>query len=156
MMQDLIKVLEHEIDLCEKFYNVLEREKQSILSHNLDMFTEVGREKEALLALLAEAENTRLNIVKQMEPIPEDSLSIAKDMQNICIKIENRKKRLSEIVSRIHDMSNNNLILINNALSLVKESITFLKNIISDESIYQSTGDSKKSASVGKILSKDI
>ena len=155
-MQDLIKVLEQEIDLCEQLHNVLEREKQSVVSHDLDMFTEVGKEKDTLFALLAEAENIRLDIVKQAESVPEGSLSVSKDMHKIFTEIEDRKKRLSEIVTRVREMSNNNLILINNALSLVKESIAFLKDVVSDESIYQATGDSKKSAPVGKFLSKDI
>lgn len=156
MMKDLIKVLEQEISICEKLHNVLEREKQSVISHNLDMFTEAGKEKEALFSLLEEAESTRLAIVKQAESDPEGSSFAAEEMQKICMEIEDRKKRLFEIISRIHDMSNNNLILINNALSLVKESIAFLKDVASDESVYQSTGNSKKSAPVGKFLSKDI
>jgi len=129
LIDELIVLIRDEEDLLEKFLDCLTRQKDHILTNQVELFDETVQEEERLITRIRELEAGRIEVVKSIAKMAgsEDELTITRliemNLGESSDELRSLKKTLSGLIERVKRANRVNQYLIKRSLSFVQRSI---------------------------------
>lgn len=155
----LTNVLEKEVKVYRSLLDIVRKEREILVSTNLDDLSENNKTKEALLIRLRSLETQRIRsateVSKALKLDPENPrlLDIAVELDSEeGERLRNLHSVLDLLLKRIHELNKNNESLVNSALKNITGALKAIKNTLDENPTYQ-----KKSVKVeGKAQSGQL
>lgn len=161
-LPELIAVLEDEIKVYRHLLDVVRKEKDILISANLDDLNENNRTKEAMLLKIRGLEANRLKL--SVESYQELGLSgehprlleMAKHVNDeTAEKLRNIHSVLDLLLRRIQEFNRQNEELVQSALTNVTGAMNAIKGTLADKPTYQKKGEVEGHTSAGQLVSRE-
>ena len=158
----LLSVLEEQIKLYRHLLEVVRREKDILISANLDDLTENNRAKEAMLIKIRALEAERMavshEVHKALKLVGDEPrlLEIARylDADN-AEKLRNVHNVLELLLRRVQEYSRQNDELVQSALSNITGAMNALKGSLQEKATYQKKGEVEGHTAAGQLVSRE-
>jgi|WetSurMetagenome_2_1015567.scaffolds.fasta_scaffold150690_2 flagellar biosynthesis/type III secretory pathway chaperone len=137
-IEQLAQVLAMEAELAENLIDVMGQKQQAIVNMLSDQLADAVQREEQLLVPLAELEQERLKILRNMKGISTD-VALAKHKSDISLdalmnalnsddafRIADRATRLRSAIYKIFKMNEQNKILLSHSRRFVKETLRII------------------------------
>jgi flagellar biosynthesis/type III secretory pathway chaperone len=161
-MTALIDVLENEIKVYRHLLDVVRKEKDILISANLDELNENNRTKEAMLLKIRALEAQRLKVsVEAYQELGLNGehprlLEMAKHVDDDCAeKLRNIHSVLDLLLRRIQEFNRQNEELVQSALTNVTGAMNAIKGTLQEKPTYQKKGEIEGHASAGQLVSRE-
>lgn len=162
-LNQLIQTLDEQIKVYRHLLEVVRKEKEILVSANLDDLSENNKSKEAMLLKVRSLETDRLSLAKQVsEGLGIDAqnprlLEIAKYVApEMADKLRNMHSVLELLLRRVQEHNKKNEVLVQSALANITGAMTNLKNVLEEKKTYKRKGDLGKSSNIaGQLVSKE-
>ncbi len=155
----LTNVLEQEVKVYRSLLDIVRKEKEILVSTNLDDLSENNKAKEASLIRLRSLENQRIHFASEV------SMALDLDSENPRLlemavalgnaegeRLRNLHSVLDLLLKRMHELNKNNESLVNSALNNITGALKAIKNTLDENPTYK-----KKSVKVeGKAQSGQL
>ena len=140
----LTDILEKEVKVYRSLLDVVRKEREILVSTDLDDLNENNKAKEALLIRLRSLENQRIHLAtavcKALDLDEENPrlLDIAVAMDNEeGERLRNLHSVLDLLLKRIHELNKNNESLVNSALNNITGALKAIKNTLDENPTYK-------------------
>lgn len=140
----LTDILNQEVKVYRSLLDIVRREREILVSTDLDDLSENNKAKEALLIRLRSLENQRIfsatEVTKALNLDPENPrlLEIAVAMDNEDgEKLRSLHSVLDLLLKRIHELNKNNESLVNSALNNITGALKAIKNTLDENPTYK-------------------
>jgi flagellar biosynthesis/type III secretory pathway chaperone len=161
-MTVLIDVLENEIKVYRHLLDVVRKEKDILISANLDELNENNRTKEAMLLKIRALEAQRLKVsVEAYQELGLNGehprlLEMAKHVDDeTAEKLRNIHSVLDLLLRRIQEFNRQNEELVQSALTNVTGAMNAIKGTLQEKPTYQKKGEIEGHASAGQLVSRE-
>ena len=159
----LVKMLEEQITLYRHLLEVVRKEKDILISANLDDLNETNRSKEAMLLKIRAVETQRIEAAKTvsaalgLDPENPRLLDIAKYLQpEDADRLRTIHSALELLLRRVKEYNSQNEVLVQSALENVTGAMNEIRGTIQEKPIYQRKGDVGPAATPsGKLVSRE-
>lgn len=159
---NLISVLEEQIKLYRHLLEVVRKEKDILVSANLDELNDNNRAKEAMLIKIRNLEADRMKAATELHAhlgLPGDEprlLEIARYMDEANgEKMRNVHNVLELLLRRVQDYNRQNETLVQSALSNITGAMNAIKGTLSEKPTYQKKGEVEGHTSAGQLVSRE-
>lgn len=158
----LVSVLEEQIKVYRHLLEVVRKEKDILISANLDDLNENNKAKEAMLLKIRALETQRLsqaaalgnamNLGKEQPRL----LEIAKYLDDASAdKFRNIHSVLELLLRRVQEYNRGNEILVQSALSNITGAMKAIKGTLDDKSTYHKKGEVEGHTAAGQLVSRE-
>lgn len=154
-LDDLVKVYRH-------LLNVVRKEREILVSANLDELNENNRNKETTLVKARSLEEARIQIVKELsvaEGLNESTklLEFARQIGGeIGDRLRSRQSVLELLLKRVKEHNLQNEVLVNSALDTITGGIGAIRDGLKDKPTYKkSGGKTSRPAESGQLVSRE-
>lgn len=162
-LDQLIQTLDEQIKVYRHLLEVVRREKDILISANLDDLSENNKSKEAMLIKIRALETDRLSLAREVsESLGIDSqsprlLEIAKNVQgDKAEKLRSMHSVLELLLRRVQEHNKKNEVLVEAALANITGAMNNLKNVLEEKKTYKRKGDLGKASNIaGQLVSKE-
>lgn len=162
-LEQLVHILDEQITVYRQLLEVVRREKDILISANLDDLSENNKLKETQLIKIRGLETERIRVAAQLatslglSPEAPRLLEIANHLsQEGGDKLRTMHSVLELLVRRIQDLNQKNEVLVQSALANVTGAMTNLKNVLEEQKTYKRKGDLGKAQTIsGQLVSKE-
>ena len=163
LLKELLQLLEREIDIFKSLLPVFKKEKEAVLTSDLNELNKASAEKEKLLFNMRSLEKKRTHVMNKLaeslELLP-DELTLTKLAQSVknpySIRLENCGLQLLKLTQNISHANTGNKSIFAHSLNFVKSALTLLQNIVAPGEVYHRTGKVQSGNQGGKVLSGEI
>jgi len=163
LLKELLELLEREIDIFKSLLPVFKKEKEAVLTSDLNELNKASAEKEKLLSKMRSLEKKRTHVMNKLaeslEVLP-DELTLTKLAQSVknpySIRLKNYSLQLLKLTKNISNANTNNKSMFAHSLNFVKSALALLQNIIAPGQVYHRTGKVQAGNQGGKVLSGEI
>ena len=162
---ELDKVLQHEIKVYRSLLDVVRKEKELLISSQLDDLSENNKAKEAQLIKLRSLEQQRIKLgghVAAHIGVPTDEPRLL-EMANALggdqgERLRNLHSVLDLLLKRVHELNQNNERLVNSALNNITGALKSLKNSLDENPTYKRKGEGgvQRKAQSGQLVSREV
>lgn len=162
-LDQLIQTLDEQIKVYRHLLEIVRREKDILISANLDDLSENNKSKEAMLIKIRALEADRLNLAREVsESLGIDSqsprlLEIAKNVESDkAEKLRSMHSVLELLLKRVQEHNKKNEVLVEAALANITGAMNNLKNVLEEKKTYKRKGDLGKASNIaGQLVSKE-
>ncbi len=157
LLKELLKLLEDEIKIFRSLLPVFKKEKEAVLTSDLNELNKASAAKEKLLFNMRSLEKKRTHVMNKLaeslELLP-DELTLKTLAQSVkkpySIRLKNCSIQLLKLTKSISSANTGNKNIFAHSLNFVKGALTLLQNIIAPGQVYHRTGkvQVKRSASL--------
>lgn len=158
----LTSVLEEQIKVYRHLLEVVRKEKEILVSANLDDLNENNKLKEALLLKIRALENDRIKTATDIcvaMNLPSERprlLEIAKYIPDVqADKLRSLHSVLELLLKRVQDFNRNNEQLVQSALNNITGAMKAIKGTLQEKPTYQKKGEVEGHASSGQLVSRE-
>jgi flagellar biosynthesis/type III secretory pathway chaperone len=158
----LVTVLEEQIKVYRTLLDVVRKEKDILVSANLDELNENNRSKEAMLLKIRSLETQRMKFATELSQslnLTAESprlLEIAKHLTDEAgDKLRNLHSVLELLLRRVQEYNRQNETLVQNALSNITGAMNSIKGTLQEKPTYQKRGEVEGHASSGQLVSRE-
>jgi flagellar biosynthesis/type III secretory pathway chaperone len=158
---NLLSTLEEQIKVYRHLLDVVRKEKEILVSANLDELNENNRSKEAMLIKIRTLEADRIKWAQaahdelQLEGEPR-LLEIARYLSNEpSEKLRNVHSVLELLLRRVQEYNRQNEALVQSALSNITGAMKAIKGTLEDKPTYQKKGEVEGHTSAGQLVSRE-
>ena len=163
LLKELLELLEDEIEIFRSLLPVFKKEKEAVLTSDLNELNKASATKEKLLFNMRSLEKKRThimnNLAESLEVLP-DELTLKKLAQLVkepySIRLRNCSLQLLKLAKSISVANTGNKNIFAHSLNFVKGALTLLQNIIAPGQVYHRTGKVQAGRQGGKVLSGEI
>ena len=150
LLKELLELLEDEIEIFRFLLPVFKKEKEAVLTSDLNELKKTSAEKEKLLFNMRSLEKKRTHIMDKLAKFLEifpDELTLTKLAQSVkepySIRFKNCSLQLLKLTKNISNANTANKSIFAHSLNFVKSALTLLQNIIAPGQVYHRTGKVK-------------
>ena len=150
LLKELLELLEDEIEIFKSLLPVFKKEKEAVLTSDLNELNKASAEKEKLLFNMRSLEKKRTHVMNKLAEILEvlpDELTLTKLAQSVkephSIRLKNCGLQLLKLTKNISNANTGNKSMFVHSLNFVKGALTLLQNIIAPGQVYHRTGKVK-------------
>lgn len=162
LTDSLVSILEEQIRVYRHLLECVRREKDILVSANLDDLNENNRSKEAMLLKIRALETQRLAVATELfqglglsGEFPR-LLEIARYLDNgSADKLRNIHSVLELLLRRVQEFNKQNETLVQAALSNITGAMKEIKGTLSDKATYQKKGEVDTHTNAGQIVSRE-
>lgn len=161
-VEGLIAVLDEQIKLYRHLLEVVRKEKDILISANLDDLNENNRVKEAMLIKIRALEADRIARATEVCAglgIAAESprlLEIARyAAEPVAGKLRNMHSVLELLLRRVQEYNRQNEALVASALNNITGAMNAIKGTLQEKPTYQKKGEVAGAASAGQIVSRE-
>ncbi len=162
LVVSLVSVLEEQIRVYRHLLEVVRKEKDILVSANLDELNENNKAKEAMLLKIRSLETIRLKNATDVSMglgLHAESprlLEIAKHLSaEAGDKLRNLHSVLELLLRRVQDYNRQNEVLVQSALSNITGAMNSIKGTLQEKPTYQKKGEVEGHASSGQLVSRE-
>lgn len=159
---NLVSVLEEQIKVYRTLLDVVRKEKEILVSANLDELNENNRSKEAMLLKIRALETQRLKCATDLSATLGLSvenprlLEIAKHLDlEPGDKLRNLHSVLELLLRRVQEYNRQNEVLVQSALTNITGAMNSIKGTLQEKATYQKKGEVEGHASSGQLVSRE-
>ncbi len=163
LFDELLGLMEKQQALYVSLKSALFAEKQQIVNVDLKGLAETGQVKEGLLVKLRRLEKERIHLVKDLSALLQVSFQDMTVGRLMALSHGYYQKRililrdaLLKLAGQIKQINRLNRMLVQHTLELIKGSYSFLSQLATPESVYQSSGGLRLRHQSGKFISNNI
>ncbi len=163
LLQALLKLLEDEIEILRSLLPVFKKEKEVVLTSDLDELNITLAKKEKLLFNMRSLEKERIRVMNKLAKsleLSSDELTLKKLARSVkkpySTRLKNSSLQLVKLIKKISHENNTNRGMFDHSLNFIKGALTLLQNIIAPSQIYHRTGKVQAGHRSGKVLSGEI
>ena len=164
--EQLVENLERVIKIHRSLLDVVRKEKEILISADLDELNENNKIKEEVLLQARALERERINIVseiKKQENVAIENPSLL-DLANLFQGIKGEKLRnlhavLDLLIKRVKEINNHNETLIKSALKNITGAMKSIKDMLDENKTYKkqgTLGETQDHKSSGRLVSKQV
>ena len=142
MVNDLIEIVSKEAALFESFLNLLEKQKEMLVTNNLGGLTEVTAQQQEKLTesrLLSKRREELVERIKAVNEI-EGDLTVARLLELVDDQQADRLRHLKDLIlslnAKIGETRNSNAMLLNQSREFIARTMAALARINSPEATY--------------------
>ncbi|NCN95561.1 MAG: flagellar protein FlgN [Bdellovibrionales bacterium] len=162
-LDQLIQNLDEQVKVYRHLLDVVRKEKEILISANLDDLNENNKSKEAMLIKIRSLETSRIELAKKIG----DSLgmeSSAPRLLDIAVRLDETSgdrlrsmhSVLELLLKRVQEHNRKNEVLVQSALANVTGAMNNLKNVLEDKKTYERKGEKAKPANIaGQLVSRE-
>lgn len=162
-LQSLIQTLDEQIKVYRHLLDVVRKEKDILVSANLDDLNENNKTKEAMLLKIRALETDRIKFaaaVCQDIGLTQDEpklLDIARKVDTAASeRLHSIHSVLELLLRRVQELNQQNESLVNSALATVTGAMNAIKGTLQEKPTYQRQGEvSAVPASAGQLVSRE-
>jgi flagellar biosynthesis/type III secretory pathway chaperone len=162
LANSLISVLDEQIRVYRHLLECVRKEKDILVSANLDDLNENNRTKEAFLLKIRALETQRLAVATELfqglglsGEFPR-LLEIARHLDgDLADKLRNIHSVLELLLRRVQEFNKQNETLVQSALTNITGAMKELKGTLADKATYQKKGEVDTHTSAGQIVSRE-
>lgn len=162
-LEPLVSVLEEQIKVYRHLLDVVRKEKDILVSANLDELNENNRTKEAMLIKVRALETQRIahahevGLAMGIEGAENVRLlEIARQIGGeTADKLRNLHSVLDLLLRRVQEYNRNNETLVNSALQNITGAMNAIKGTLQEKPTYQKKGEVEGHASSGQLVSRE-
>lgn len=161
-VEKLVTVLEEQIRVYRHLLDIVRKEKDILVSANLDDLNENNRSKEAMLikirALEVERQRFAMDLFQSLNLKGEHPrlLEMARYLDNeTADKLRNIHSVLELLLKRVQEFNKQNEALVQAALTNITGAMKTIKGELSDKSTYQKKGEVEGVTSSGQLVSRE-
>jgi flagellar biosynthesis/type III secretory pathway chaperone len=158
----LVKVLEEQVTVYRHLLETVRKEKDILVSANLDDLNENNRTKEAMLIKIRALEAQRLKCavdVSQNLGLSSEQprlLEMARHMDETSSeKLRNIHSVLELLLRRVQEFNKQNETLVQSALHNITGAMNAIKGTLQDKATYQKKGEVEGQTSSGQLVSRE-
>lgn len=162
LTSQLVTVLEEQIKVYRTLLEVVRKEKEILVSANLDELNENNRSKEAMLLKIRALETQRMKVATELSlalNLSAESprlLEIAKHLElEPGDKLRNLHSVLELLLRRVQEYNRQNETLVQNALSNITGAMNSIRGTLQEKATYQKKGEVEGHASSGQLVSRE-
>jgi flagellar biosynthesis/type III secretory pathway chaperone len=159
---DLVEVLEDEIKVYRTLLDTVRREKDVLITANIDELNENNKTKDLIISRIRLLERHREKCAKDLaESVGTNTenprlLEIAfKTGEPYSTRLRSIHATLELLIRRIKEINDSNEELVRSSLRAVNGALGAIKDTLQPKSTYASSGDLKRAESSGRFVSKD-
>jgi len=163
LLNELLELLEDEIEIFRSLLPVFKKEKEAVLTSDLNELNKASAKKEKLLFNMRSLEKKRTHIMNKLSEsldVLPDELTLTKLAQSVkepyAIRLKNCGLELLKLTKNISNANTGNKSMFAHSLNFVKGALTLLQNIIAPGQVYHRTGQVQAGHQGGKVLSGEI
>lgn len=166
--QDLVAKLDQTLDSIIKVYrqllDVVRKEREILISANLDDLNQNNRTKEATLIRARQLEAERLQLAQELskaEGLDTERIRLLDFAQHFGGEVGDRFRRLHSVLDlllkRVKEFNLQNEVLVHSALDTVTGAMTDIKETISDKRTYKQGGKLQGTQTeAGQLVSREV
>jgi flagellar biosynthesis/type III secretory pathway chaperone len=162
-LPNLVKMLEEQITLYRHLLEVVRKEKEILVSANLDELNETNRTKEAMLLKIRAIETERIKVASAisgalgLDPENPRLMEIAKYLNDTdADRLRNIHSVLELLLRRVKDFNGQNEVLVQSALENVTGAMNEIRGVIQEKPTYKNKGNVEPGATpAGKLVSRE-
>lgn len=158
----LLSVLEDQIKVYRQLLEIVRREKEILVSANLDELNENNRSKEAMLIKIRSLESARLKTASETHRalgLPGDEprlLEIARNLdEENAEKLRTIHNVLELLLRRVQEYNRQNEVLVQSALTNITGAMNAIKGTLEEKPTYQKKGEVEGHAVSGQLVSRE-
>ncbi len=158
----LVGVLEEQIRVYRHLLDTVRKEREILISANLDDLNENNRTKEAMLIKIREMEALRLastHAVAQALNVHEEHprlLELARNLDtDLGDKLRNIHSVLELLLRRVQEHNKQNEALVHAALTNITGAMSAIKGTLAEKPTYQKKGEIDGHTSAGQLVSRE-
>lgn len=162
LVNTLLTVLDEQIKVYRHLLEVVRKEKEILVSANLDELNENNRSKEAMLLKIRALETDRLKtaaaVYESLGLVSEQPrlLEIARHLDNEqAEKVRNVHSVLELLLRRVQEYNRQNETLVQSALTNITGAMNAIKGTLQDKATYQKKGEVEGHTSSGQLVSRE-
>jgi flagellar biosynthesis/type III secretory pathway chaperone len=162
LVGSLIGILEEQIRVYRHLLEVVRKEKDILVSANLDDLNENNRAKEAMLIKIRGLETERmaraheLHLSLGLQGETPRLLEMARHLDNEAAdKLRNIHSVLELLLRRVQEYNQQNEGLVQSALSNITGAMNAIKGTLSDKPTYQKKGEVEGVTPAGQLVSRE-
>lgn len=162
LVTTLVNVLEEQIRVYRHLLDIVRKEKDILISANLDELNENNRGKEAMLIRIRALESQRLAAATAVFSALGLSgehprlLEMARHLDTESAdRLRNIHSVLELLLRRVQEFNRHNESLVQAALTNITGAMNSIRNTISDKATYQKKGEVEGVASAGQLVSRE-
>jgi flagellar biosynthesis/type III secretory pathway chaperone len=159
----LITTLEEQIRVYRHLLDCVRKEKDILISANLDDLNENNRTKEAMLLKIRALEAHRLSVTaevsSQLGLVGEAPrlLEIARHLEgDLADKLRNIHSVLELLLRRVQEFNKHNESLVQAALSNITGAMNAIKGTLAEKPTYQKKGEVEGHTSAGQLVRREV
>jgi len=163
VMNSFLDLLEGETDLYRALREVLQKEKDAVVSSRIEDLNEAGKEKENLLLKIRILEEQRMHLTDKLATLfgcSVNDLNLSKLSKLVekpySTRLDACHSSLADLMQGIKKLNNSNKALLVHSLDLVKGSLTLFNSLVASNPVYYCTGKIQGPDYSGKVLSGEI
>lgn len=158
----LISTLEEQVKVYRHLLEVVRKEKEILISSNLDELNENNRTKEAMLIKIRSLEAARLKAAADVylsigltgdQPRLLEIARFVPDEQGE--KLRSVHSVLELLLKRVQEYNRNNESLVQSALSHITGAMKSIKTTLQEKPTYQKQGEVEGNVSAGQLVSRE-
>jgi len=150
LLNELLELLEDEIEIFRSLLPVFKKEKEAVLTSDLNELNKASAKKEKLLFNMRSFEKKRTHIMNKLAEsldVLPDELTLTKLAQSVrepySVHLKNCGLQLLKLTQNISNANTGNKSMFAHSLNFVKGALALLQNIIAPGQVYHRTGKVK-------------
>lgn len=158
----LIQVLEDQVKVYRHLLEVVRKEKEILVSANLDDLNENNRAKEAMLIKIRALEAQRLKLAAEtsqslgLNGEQPRLLEIARHVRDdLGEKMRSVHSVLELLLKRVQEYNRQNETLVQSALTHITGAMKEIKNTLQDKPVYKKQGEVEGHTASGQLVSRE-
>lgn len=159
----LIFNLEDQVKVYRSLLDVVRREKEILVSANLDELNENNKAKEAMLLKLRALESTRIRYVMELAEAEKIRLENPR-LNDLAVhfggeredRLRNLHAVLELLLRRVQEYNRQNETLVNSALERITGAMKAIRDTLTEKPVYQAKGQiSDQATQPGQLVSRE-
>lgn len=162
MIHALVVVLEDQIRVYRHLLEIVRKEKDILVSANLDDLNENNRAKESMLLKIRSLEAQRLHVALEvfralgLQGDYPRLLEMARHLDEVnSDKLRNIHSVLELLLKRVQEYNRQNEALVQAALTNITGAMNAIKNTLADKPMYQKKGEVEGVTTAGQLVSRE-
>jgi hypothetical protein len=163
LFDKLLHLLREEVVLYKSLLLIIEKERETIAKHRVDLLNEICIEKECLILKVRKAEARVIDVlsrIAQVMGVPANRFTLKILSQSVeesyALQFLACRKRLLGLMEHIRTANEKNRQMILHSLGIIKESMSVLKGLLFPDRVYFSTGRFQERGGGGNICNYDV
>lgn len=160
LLEKLTSLLNEQLALYQTLLITLQQERKAIIDSHLITLSECTKEKENLILKIRVLEEQRINYMYAVAEVlesPVHTLTLRELSNRVGEPYASRlcdcATCLSALMQGIQEINHSNKALVAHSLDLIRGSLTFLNNLISENAVYYQTGKMQHLEKSGMVFS---
>jgi len=160
ILKKLLGLLEEEIYLCSELVSMLQKEKEAVVSSDLDDLNTICKGKETFILKIKILEDQRSHIIEKaadLMDLPSRFLTLTKLSEMVeepySSSLKKSGSNLFALLQTIQKINQSNKPVVLHSLKLVRSSMSMLENLMFPDSVYYCSDCMQGKNQCGRVVS---